>query len=155
MAELTDPLAVGVQLAGVETTLPLLPENDYRVQCTEASVDVNKDKTGHNLNLKLVTTEPVTAVDGREVKVGFPVFGVYALQARDDSKDVEAFKRGLSEVVDALYGTTKDNRPELTRETVNGMVGRTCIAHVIQNEWPQGSGQFNNKVRRLKKDAQA
>lgn len=155
MTELTDPLAVGVKLQDVETTLPLLPEADYQVQCTEASVDVNKDKSGHNLNLKLVLTNPATGVDGREVKPGFPVFAVYALQARDDSKDVEAFKRGLAECVDALFGTSKENRPELTRETVTSMVGRTCIARVVQNEWPQGSGQFNNKVRRLKADASA
>lgn len=155
MAELTDPLASSVKLKDVETTIPLFPEGDYRVQVVEASVDPNKEKSGFNLNVKFATTEPLTAEGGREVNVGFPFYGVYALQAREDSKDVEAFKRGLSELIDGLYGTDKSNRPDLSRETVNGMVGRTCIVHVIKNEWPVGSGEFNNKVRRVKKEKAA
>lgn len=143
-----DPLNINIALAGVETTLPLLPEMDYTVQVAEASADPNKDGTGLNLNLKLALVNPTTAVDGREVKPNFPLFAVYALQARADSKDPEAFQRSLGECIDALFGTGKENRPALTHPLIQDMVGKSAIATVVIDEY---QGNKNNKVRRLKK----
>lgn len=143
-----DPLQINVPLAGVETSLPLLPERDYPVQCSESTVDPNKDKTGFNWNLVLNTTEQITSTDGREVKPNFPLYFVAALQPREDSKDVEAFRRNLSEAVDALYGSTKENRPDFSREVVNSAVGKTCIAHVFIDQY---QGRDLNKIKRLKK----
>jgi hypothetical protein len=143
-----DPLNVSVPLSGVDTSLPLLPEGDYPVQVVESTIDANKDKTGLNWNLKLALTSPAASVDGREVKVDFPVFAVYALQARDDSKDVEAFKRSLGEAVDAIFGTNMDDRPTFTADLVKQAIGKAVIAQVTINEW---QGAKNNKVRRLKK----
>ena len=148
---MNDPLNVSVELAGVETTIPLLPDADYPVQVAEATIDANKDKSGLNLNLKLVTLNENTSTDGRTVKPNFPLFTVAALQAREDSKDVEAFKRSLGEIVDALFGTTKADRPVFNRDLVTQMIGKQAIATVYADEYPKGSGQFNNKVRRLKK----
>lgn len=145
-----DPLNVNVPLANVETSLPLLPEGDLVVQCVESTVEPNKDKTGLNWNLKLATTAPSTSPDGRDIKPNFPVFMTLALQPRDDSKDPEAFKRNLSEAVDALFGTTKADRPNFDRTLVSSAVGKTCVAHVYIDEW---QGKQNNKVKRLKKAA--
>jgi hypothetical protein len=146
-----DPLNVSVPLTGVDSSLPLLPEADYIVQCTESSVEPNKDKTGLNWNLKLATTTPVTSADGsREIKPNFPVFMTLALQPREDSKDTEAFKRNLAEAVDALFGTDKTSRPDFNRDLVNQAVGKTCTAHVYIDEW---QGKQNNKVKRLRKAA--
>jgi hypothetical protein len=145
---MTDPLNVSVPLAGVDTTLPLLPEADYVVQCVESTIDPNKDKTGLNWNLKLATTEPTTSADGsRQINPNFPVFMTLALQPREDSKDTEAFRRSLGEAVDALFGTSKENRPDFNRNLVASAVGKTCIAHVYIDEW---QGKQNNKVKRLK-----
>ena len=144
---MTDPLQVNVALDGVETSIPLLPEGDYQVQVKESSVDSNKDKTGLNWNLKLGLASATTAVDGRAVNPDFPLFAVCALQARDDSKDPEAFKRQISSVVDALFGTDKTNRPNFTAELVQTAVGKLAMAHVIIDEY---QGQKNNKVSRLK-----
>lgn len=146
-----DPLNVNIPLAGVDTTLPLLPEADYVLQVVESTIDANKDKTGLNWNLKLATTEPATSTDGRDVKPNFPVFTVCALQAREDSKDAEAFKRGLGQTIDAIFGTSKENRPDFTRELANSAVGNKVKAHVYLDEYPKGSGQFNNKIKNLKK----
>lgn len=143
-----DPLKVNIQLAGVETEIPLLPEADYVVQCTESSIDPNKENIGLNWNLKLALTQSATAVDGRIVQADFPLFAVYALQAREDSKDPEAFKRGISGAVDALFVTDKDSRPEFTLELVQQAVGKVCVAHVVQDEY---QGRKNNKVKSLKK----
>lgn len=145
---MTDPLQVAIPLKGVESSLPLLPEADYVLQCTESSIDPNKDKTGYNWNLKLNTTEVYTSTDNREVKPNFPFYFTLALQPREDSKDKEAFVRNLCEAVDALFGTTKEDRPEMSRELVTAAVGKRCIAHVYQDEW---QGKTNNKIKRLKK----
>lgn len=145
-----DPLNISVPLAGVETSLPILPEADYTVQVTESTVDPNKDKTGYNWNIKLCTTDTHTSTDNREVKPNFPFYMTLALQAREDSKDVEAFRRNLGEAVDALMGTTKDNRPDMSRELVDSVVGKTCIATVFIDTY---QGRQNNKVKRLKKVA--
>lgn len=142
-----DPLSVNIEGAGVETGIALLPEADYTVQVAESSIDPNKDKTGLNWNLKLVTTSPTVAVDGREVAPNFPVFTTYALQPRDDSKDTEAFKRQLFQVVDALFGTDKTNRPAFSKELADAAVGKMVIAHVFIEEW---KGDKKNKVKRLK-----
>lgn len=142
-----DPLNISVPLAGVETSLPLLPEADYSVQVSESTVDPNKDKTGYNWNLKLCTTETHEAVDKREVKPNFPFYYTLALQARDDSKDVEAFRRNLGEAVDALFGTSKENRPDMSRELVDSTVGKKCIAHVFVDNY---QGRDLNKIKRLK-----
>jgi hypothetical protein len=143
-----DPLNINVPLAGVETSLPIIPEADYVVQCSESTVDPNKDKTGYNWNIVVNTTDVIKSTDGREVKPNFPLYLAMALQPREDSKDQEAFRRTLGEAVDALYGTTKENRPDMSREVVNGAVGRTCIAHVFIDTY---QGRELNKIKRLKK----
>jgi hypothetical protein len=143
-----DPLNISVPLAGVDTSLPLLPEGDYIVQCSESTIDPNKEKTGYNWNLVLNTTEVITSTDNREIKPNFPLYFVAALQPREDSKDVEAFRRSLGEAVDALYGTTKENRPDFSREVVQSSVGKTCVAHVYIDNW---QGRDLNKIKRLKK----
>ena len=87
-------------------------------------------------------------MDDREVKPNFPFYFTLALQAREDSKDVEAFRRNLGEAVDALFGTTKENRPDMSRELVNTAIGKTCIAHVFVDQY---QGRDLNKIKRLKK----
>lgn len=144
---ITDPLNISIPLAGVETSLPLFPEADYPVQVGESSVDPNKDQTGFNWNLTMKTTETYTSTDGREVKPDFPFYYTLALQARSDSKDPEAFRRNLADAVDALFGTSKENRPEMSRELVESAVGRTVLAHVWIDTY---EGRQMNKVKRIK-----
>lgn len=145
-----DPLNINIELEGVESSMPTIPEGDHVLQVAEATIDPNKDKNGHNLNIKWVTTETLASLDGREIKPNFPVYSVYALQAREDSKDVEAFRRNLCDLVDALFGTNKSNRPALSRETINSMIGRSAKATCYLDEYPKGSGNFNTKIRRVK-----
>lgn len=145
---MTDPLRVDIELEGVDASLPLVPEQDVPVQISEATVDPNKNKTGHNLNLTLKTTTPLTSPDGREIKVGFPLFTTYGLQPAEDSKDPEGFRRNISGMVDAIFRTSKENRPRLTPELIASMVGKEVIAHVVIDS--SYDGVPRNKVRRLK-----
>ena len=146
MNEIQDPLNVSVELAGVETTMPLLPAAIYQFQVIESAVAPNKDNTGRNWNLKLALINPATAVDGREIKPNFPVYHILALQAKADSKDPDAFRRSLGETVDALLGTTKENRPNLTGTIISEAVGKIVSAHIAIDEY---QGRHSNKVKRL------
>lgn len=143
-------MSFNVPVAGVSTEVPLLPEGDVLLQIVESTVEPNKDKVGLNWKLKAVTTTPLKSVDGRDIAPNFPLYHTMALQAKDGSTDPEAFRRSLSEAVDAIFGTTKDNRPDINRPLVDSAVGRSVIAHVYIDEW---QGKQNNKVKRLKKAA--
>lgn len=147
---MNDPLKINVQIGGIDSSVPLLPEGDYQVQVVESTVEPNKDKTGLNWNMKLGLAGAATAIDGRPVNPNFPFFMVLALQAREDSKDPEAFKRSLCDAVDAIFGTDKTNRPDITLPTIQSAVGKLVMAQVILDEY---QGVKNNKVRRLKKIA--
>lgn len=147
---MTDPLAIAIQVQGVDSTMPILPEADYVFQVKESKVEPNKDENGFNWKLVLGLTQEQTAVDGRPIKADFPVFVTNALQPRPDSTDPEAFKRSIAETIDALYGTNKDTRPNLDRELVANSVGKLVVAHVYVDEYPKNSGRFSNKVKRLK-----
>jgi hypothetical protein len=146
---MNDPLNISVELTGVETTLPLLRENDYRFQIVESTIDPNKNQDGLNWNLKLGLAEPAEATDGRVVSVNFPVFMTLALQAKADSKDPEAFKRSLGEAIDAIFQTDKTNRPAFNRQTATEAVGKTVKAHIYIDNY---NDRESNKVKRLKKD---
>lgn len=146
-----DPMSVSVDIEGIDSNIPCLPESELRFQVTESTIEANKDKNGLNWKLKLVTTEPTRAMDGRDLKPGFPTYVTCALQARQDSTDPEAFKRNISDTVDALFHTDKTNRQKFTRALADAAVGRFVVAHVYPDEYPEGSGKFNTKVKRLKK----
>ncbi len=144
---MNDPMNLSIGLANVDSTLPLLPDGDYTFQVKESAVVPNKDKNGWNWKMKLGLCSPATSTDGREVKVDFPIFVTLALQAKEDSADPEAFKRGLAESIDAIFGTSKENRPDLTNSLVSEALGKFVVSHVVIDEY---EGKKNNKSRRLK-----
>lgn len=146
-----DPLNVSIPLEGVDTTLPLFPEQDYPLQCKESVIAPNKAKIGLNWALTFVTVEPTQSIDGREIKVGFPLYQQVALQPAEDAKDPEGFKRQLGQTVDALFGTSKENRPTFDMSLVKAAVGRKVIATTKNEEYPLGSGNKSTKISRLKK----
>lgn len=148
-----DPLSISIETKGLETTFPLLPEGDYLFQVTESAPQVNKAQSGYNWNLKLALSEPATAADGRPVNVNTPVFMQIALQPSEEAKDPLGFKRGIADATDAIFNTTKEDRPDFNKDLWEGAVGKMVKAHIYIDEYPKGSGNFSNKVRRLKKNA--
>jgi hypothetical protein len=150
---MTDPLAVSINLAGVDTTIPLLPEAIYDFQISEAVVEPNKDRTGSNLVVTVKTVNPIDSVPNeqgevRAVKPGFPLKMYFALQAKSDSADQEAYKRNLADLIDAAFGTSVNDRPDLTRDLITQMPGKMVRGTVKFDEY---QGRKNNKVARLQK----
>jgi len=68
-----------LDLSTVETGMPLLPEMLVALQVTEINLTPNKAGTGHNLNIKFATTEPMTSTEGKAINPGFPVFDLISL----------------------------------------------------------------------------
>ena len=148
-----DPLNIEIDLQGVDTSLPLIPEDaPVRLQVVESTIGLNREKSGNNWDLTLATVDPITAVDGREIKPGFKLFKSTALQPKADSKDPEAFRRALGEVIDAVFGTNKNNRPKFNNALVAEAVGKTCVGTIENSEW---QGTTSSKIRRLKAESQA
>jgi len=143
-----DPLDISIPVAGVDTSIPLLPEADYDFQIVESIPKVNKKGTGYNWNLKLALLSPATSMDGRTINPGFPVFHLVALQASEDAKDPEGFRRGIGDTIDAILGTNKDTRPDFNKSVWESAVGRTVKAHIVIENF---EGRDSNKVKRLKK----
>lgn len=141
-------MSVEIELQGTETDLPLIPEGDVPLQIVESSIGANKDKNGNNWNLKLATTTQCTSTDGRTINPNYPVYMTLALQAKEGSADPEAFKRSLSEAVDAIFKTDKTNRPKLTKALVEQAQGQLVIGHVYIDEY---QGKKGNKIKRLKR----
>lgn len=146
-----DPLNISFDLQNVNTQIPLVPEGDYLCQVKESTIAKNKDGTGHNWELTLGLASPTTSQDGREVKVDFPFFVTTALQPAKDAKDPEGFKRGITQNVDAIFKTDMGTRPTFNQQCIQDAVGKMVIAQVYTDEYPKGSANFSNKVRRLKK----
>lgn len=147
---LTDPLNISIEGRGEDTSMPYLAEGNYPFQIAESNMRVNKKQTGHNWHLKFALTAPGQTPDGKEVKVNTPVFVDIALQPAEDAADPNGFKRQIFQMMDGIMGTTKDTRGTFNKEFIDSCVGRNVTAKVVVEEYPTGSGQFNNKVRNVK-----
>lgn len=142
-----DPLNINIAVGNIDTTLPVLPEQDLILQVAESTVAPNKDQTGRNWVLKFATTTPLTATDGRPVAPNYPIFQQIALQAKADSTDPEAFKRQIAQTIDALFGTDKTNRPDLSMTVIQDAVGKQVNAHVKPEEYQE---VWSTKIKRIK-----
>lgn len=150
---MNDPLNIQFDGKGVDTTVPVLPQGDYPLQIVESVIQSNKAQSGLNWHLKLATTQEYTSPDNKTIKPNFPVFMDIALQPSEQATDVEAFKRQIFAAQDAIVGSDATNRPVFNNEFVQGAAGKTVIGTLAVDEYPKGSGTFNNKVRKLKKAA--
>lgn len=147
---MNDPLSINLSTTGIDTTIPLLPDGDYPCKVLESSIDPNKDTTGFNWNLKLGVQQTVRCADGRETKLDHPLFVVVGLQPAKEAKDSEGYLRQVAAAQDAIFGTTKENRPNFTPALSQQAVGRSIIATTGVDEYPKGSGNRKNQVVRMK-----
>lgn len=148
-----DPLSIELKQAGVDTTFPLMAEGEYEFQIVESVPKPNKREDGYNWNLKLASTAEIPNVDPAKgpIAPNSNVFHTVALQAAPDATDPQGFRKSIASTTDAIFGTDISNRPDFNKELWESAVGKTVKAHIYVDEYPKGSGNFSNKVRRLKK----
>ncbi len=151
-----DPLNIEIQLQDVDTSFPLLPEADYPLVVVESKVETNYDKNGVQWSLVYGLDTPAESVSGKPLATGTKVYPDWPLQLqpRADGKggaewSGSAAERSLCATVDAIFGSSKENRPGFNRELVDGAVGRHVIGHVIIDM--DKNGVQRNKVTRLKR----
>lgn len=150
---MTDPLNVNLDISDTETEIPLLPAGSYPMQIVASTIEANKDNSGLNWHIKLATTQAYTAVDGRPIAVNFPINMYPPLQAKADAADPENYKRNIAAAVDAIFGSSKNNRPTVDKALLERAQGQTVIADIVLETPTQGpyAGKTSNKVARLKK----
>jgi len=90
-----------LDLSTVETGMPLLPEGLVELVVTEINISENKNKDGHNLNIKFATTQPVTSNEGKALNPGFPIFDLISLKPTEKYDP----KPRLAEFKEAATGT--------------------------------------------------
>lgn len=152
---MTDPLQINIPAAGVDTSRPLHPEGDARLQITESTISPGSEKVGGILqwHLKLVTVDPATEVGeaGREIPPNTQLYldWPFDLAPREDSKYPDAWKNSLFNAVDACLGTDKDSRPDITKDVLDSVVGKIVLGTVKIDTDKEGTKR--NKVTRLKK----
>lgn len=142
-----DPLSISIPLSGVETDYPLLPAGDYALQVKESEAVPNKDNSAWQWKLVLETTSPITAIDGREIKVGTKLFSFLPLAAKPDSKDPDWWMRNLCSTIDGLLGTNKDNRPNFDGSIVQRALGIQVVCAVKVDTF---EGRTSNKIQTFK-----
>ena len=126
-----NPLAqfnINIDLAGVDTSMPVLETGHYILEVDTVEVKENKEKTGNNLVVACKTCAPANSVQGRadgkveDIKAGFPVKIWLPLRQSTKSIDAPDFRKRLAEFQDAVEGSTKETRnPDFNPFNYKGM----------------------------------
>lgn len=150
---MTDPLNIEIKQEGVDTSFPLMAEGDVDFQIVESVPKPNKKQTGYNWHLKLASISETPNNDPSKgpIAPNSNVFLDIALQPAEGAEDPNGFRRGIADATDAIFGTDKNNRPDFNKKLWEDALGKTVKAQIYVDEYPKGSGNFSNKVRRLKK----
>lgn len=106
----SDPLGLGLDLSGVDTSRPVLPEQVHVLNIDKVEVKDNKAGTGRNLvvTFKTVNDSP-DATGARIISAGYPIIKYYPLQQSDNEKAPD-FKADLARLQDAVEGTKQGER---------------------------------------------
>lgn len=106
-----DPLGLGLDLSGVDTSRPVLPEGSYILEVGKVERTENKAKTGFNLVVQFKTTADSPDVTGERVmSAGYAITKYYPLQQSANEKAPD-YKADLARLQDAVEGTEQGNRP--------------------------------------------
>lgn len=156
METATQPLvALNINLAGHDATYPIAPPMDYPLQIKGLAVEENKDKTGKNLVLEFVSINPGTSTRGKAMAPGdLKLKKWYPLQASEkqiaEGKH-DSWKNGLCNLIDAVFGTSETDRPDLTPEIAAQIPGKVVLGSVtIENDPQFGEQNRLGKIVHLK-----
>jgi len=107
--EMTAPDILDFDPTGVDTSAPILPKAIYDLEIKNVERGPNKDQTGENVKITLITTQPHIATNGQEVSPGFPLYKYIALTPRTGEpgkKDytTDDIKREVTLFCEAVHG---------------------------------------------------
>jgi hypothetical protein len=130
-----------LDLTNVSTGFSIIPAGLYEVSVAEMKIEPNKKGTGHNCNAKLALTQPTTAIDGKTVNPGFPIFHTISLVETDKYKPASS----LAAFKECFTGTKAG-----TFMPVSQFIGNTGSVRVTVETSDQ-YGQQNRIARFVKK----
>lgn len=145
-------MSFSVPTAGVSTKFPLIPEGDITFQVAESNFGKsNFDPDILQWQPKLVTVDPQTGFNGETIPPNTQVYLKNGLDLAEqaDSKYPGAWIKSLCFAVDAIFGTTDENRPNVDKALLDSSVGKIVLGHVIIDE-DKKDGTKRNKIKRLK-----
>jgi hypothetical protein len=118
-------LGLGIDLGGVDTSRPVLPDTQHVLEVEKVDVTDNKAKTGRNLVVTFKTVNDSPDITGeRIISAGYKVTKYYPLQQSDNPKAPD-FKADLARLQDAVEGTKQGERPPFNPYNY---VGRMVLA---------------------------
>ncbi len=130
-----------LDLGGIDTSIPLMAaQRDAILVVRKAEVKKNKKETGKNLVLYFTNEQPCQSTAGVSLPPHECLISKYLpLQANAEKLGEEDYnpnrwKTDLAAMIDALFGTTKDNRPRFNNELVGLMKDRLVKANVVVNK---------------------
>jgi hypothetical protein len=145
-----DPLDLGLNLAGVDTSSPVLEKGLYAVTLDDVTKADNSRKDGYNLVVKWKTVQPATSVQGRaqgkdnDVNPGWTLTQWYGLQ-QSDNPNAPDYKKGLAALQDALEGTTMETRNPSFSPLAS--IGKTVMISVdVRDDEQRG---LQNDIKRV------
>lgn len=141
-----DPLGLGLDLSGVDTSRPCLPEGMVVLEVNKVERLPNKKQTGHNLVLQFKTTAESPDVTGEKViNAGFTITKYYGLQQSDNDKAPD-FKADLARLQDAVEGTEQGTRPPFNPFNYVGKLVMAKLKVVTSDEYGT-----QNEIAKLEK----
>lgn len=149
---LTDPLQIHIPTAGVDTSILLAPEGDYVFQITSSVFKESSFEEGLMVwEPALASTQPITTPDGKTIPPNTRFYLQYPcdLAERKEPKYPGQWIKSLCKVVDAIFGTTDADRPDVTKDLLDSATGKLVLGHVVIDTDKQRVSR--NKVARLKK----
>lgn len=106
-----DPLGLGIDLSGVDTSRPCLPEGARVLAIGEVKLEPNKKQNGRNLVVTFETMEDSPDVTGEKlISAGFKITKYYPMQQSDNPKAPD-YRADLARLQDAVEGTKQGERP--------------------------------------------
>lgn len=153
---MSNPLAafgIDINLAGVETGMPILVTGHYPVEVDEVSVEDSKNTPGNrNLLVKMKLAGPATSIQGQkegrtnDVKAGFPLRLYLPLQ-QSEKPDAPDYRKRIAEFQDAVEGTdVKTRNPEFNPFDYKGKIFVVQVA--VDNDPEFG---MTNNIKKLSK----
>ena len=146
-----DPLGLGLDLSGVDTSRPCLAEGMHVLAIEKVELADNKRQDGKNLVVTFATVNESADITGEKtIGAGWKVTKYYPMQQSDNAKAPD-YKADLARLQDAVEGTEQGNRPQFNPFNY---IGKLVISHLkVTKDEVYGDGDEIKKLEYIQPDA--